>query len=296
VRYAILHRTTYDYAHDVAVSHHLARLTPRTTARQQVVEHALDIEPGPAQVCSHEDYFGNTVSVFAIERAHRQLTVSARSVVEVKPPDLPLTSIPADWGEVRNLCRRGATPEAVAAAEFQFPSPLIPLGPAFAEYALLEFPAGRPLLEAILAFTKRMFTEFAFDPKATTVATPVGQAFRERRGVCQDFAHVQIACLRSLGLPARYASGYLETLPPPGKPKLAGADASHAWIQVWAGALGWIDADPTNGLLPGERHILAAVGRDYGDVSPLRGVIVGGGGHELKVAVDVLPAKPVTTV
>jgi transglutaminase-like putative cysteine protease len=173
--------------------------------------------------------------------------------------------------------------------EFVFPSSLIRRLPALGDYAAGSFVAGRPLLEAIMDLTRRIHGDLKFDPKATTVATPLEQVIRNGRGVCQDFAHFQIGCLRAIGLPARYVSGYLETLPPPGKPKLVGADASHAWVQAFVPPVGWIDIDPTNNLIASDRYITVARGRDFDDVSPIRGVIVGGGKHELSVGVDVTP-------
>jgi transglutaminase-like putative cysteine protease len=192
-------------------------------------------------------------------------------------------------GGARSLCERCADrgTEDSAAGEFRFDSPSIMREAPFAEYAAQSFPNDRPLLEGLRDFTARIHRDFRFDPRATTVATPLDEVFKKRRGVCQDFAHFAIAGLRSIGLPARYVSGYLETLPPPGKPRLVGADASHAWLAVWCPGHGWIDADPTNNLLPGDRHVTVAWGRDFSDVSPLRGVVVGGGGASPAVSVDV---------
>jgi transglutaminase-like putative cysteine protease len=205
--------------------------------------------------------------------------------VRVTAPMLPQRT-PA-WQAVRDRCASDVLTEDSAAGEFRFDSPNIVRKPAFAEYAAQSFPKDRPLLDGIRDFTARIYRDFRFDPRATTVATPLDEVFKKRRGVCQDFAHFAIAGLRSIGLPARYVSGYLETLPPPGKPRLVGADASHAWYAVWCPGHGWIDADPTNNLLPGDRHVTVAWGRDFSDVSPLRGVVVGGGGTSPGVSVDV---------
>ena len=288
MRYEVTHGTHYTYAHEVSVSHHVARLTPRALPRQQCLECELQVEPTPALAHRRDDYFGNLATFLTVEGPHSQLLITARSVVEVTSPSLPIPSETPAWEVVRGLCREGEE-GAVEGSEFVFRSPLIPSRAEFADYANSSFVAGRPILESVVDLTARIFREFKFDPKATTVATPLEQVLKERRGVCQDFAHFQIACLRSLGLPARYVSGYLETLPPPGKPKLVGADASHAWVQAWCAGAGWIDVDPTNNVLPTDRHITVAWGRDFSDVSPIRGVIVGGGDHELKVAVDVAP-------
>ncbi len=288
MRYAITHNTSYQYNNAVSVSHHLLRLTPRELSHQRRLNYEMSAEPAPALVDSHPDYFGNTVNFVTIEGPHRQLVVTSRCEVEVtaKPSAMPAAT-PA-WESVRELCRSDVYNAAGEACEFVFASPLIPLRPEFAQYAASAFSAERPLLEAGVDLMRRIHTDFKFDPEATTVATPLEQVFRQRRGVCQDFAQFQIACLRALGLPARYVSGYLETAPPPGQARLVGADASHAWVQLWCGEAGWVDLDPTNNLLPGERHITLAWGRDFADVSPLRGVLIGSGSHHLKVAVDVL--------
>jgi transglutaminase-like putative cysteine protease len=182
---------------------------------------------------------------------------------------------------------------ALEAAEFLFDSPLIKSNDDFADYSRPSFPKGRPILEAVQDLSERIHKDFKFDPSATDVSTPVTQVLKDRRGVCQDFAHLQIACLRSIGLPARYVSGYLNTIPPPGQPKLAGADASHAWVSFYCDAHGWIDIDPTNNQIPNLQHITVGWGRDYSDVSPVRGVVLGSAGHALKVSVDVRPTEPV---
>jgi transglutaminase-like putative cysteine protease len=289
VRYAITHNTVYRYDDVVSVSHHLLRLTPRSLDSQQTLGHQLTADPAPAMVAAHHDYFGNIVHFVTIEGPHRQLAVSSRCEVTVRPRPSsdPLSTPP--WEEVRDLCRGDRSHSAADATEFAFPSPLVPLRPEFAQYAASSFPPGRPVLDAALELMRRFHQDFEFDAQATTVATPLEQVFEHRRGVCQDFAQLQIAFLRVLGLPARYVSGYLETVPPPGQAKLVGADASHAWVQLWCGPGGWVDLDPTNNLLPDERHITLAWGRDFADVSPLRGVLVGSGNHQLSVAVDVTP-------
>lgn len=291
MRYSISHKTIYEYNNIVSVSHHVIRLQPRTLSYQRNLKYHLQAEPLPARMDSHQDYYGNNLSFLAIEGPHRQLIVSSQCQVEVlaKPAVAPADT-PA-WENMRELCRGDAYNCAVEACEFAFPSPLIPLRMDFAQYAAPAFSGGRPFLEAAMELMRKIHHDFKFDPAATTVATPLEQVFRERRGVCQDFAHLQIACLRALGLPARYVSGYLETVPPPGRSKLLGADSSHAWIQIWCGAGGWIDLDPTNNLLPAERHITVGWGRDFADVSPLRGVLVGSGSHQLKVEVDVTPLE-----
>ena len=286
MRYNITHTTTYDYSEAVSVSHHIARLSPRTLPRQRCLRHEMSIEPAPAVTSEHVDYFGNAATFFVIQAPHAQLKVLSRSEVEVSAAEMPDPSESPPWETVRDGFANGLSPETLEAYEFVFDSTLIRANAEFAAYAAGSFPAGRPLLEAVIDLTRRIHADFTFE-KATSVATPLDEVFRARRGVCQDFAQLQIACLRSLGLAARYVSGYLKTASPPNRPRLMGADASHAWLAVYCPGVGWIDVDPTN-LLPSTTHITLAWGRDYSDVSPIRGVILGGGEHSLKVAVDVV--------
>lgn len=283
--YQVTHRTTYRYGSDVAVSHHLAHLHPRELPSQRVSGYSLAVDPIPVVEDEGVDYFGNRTSYFSIGSPHDRLIVTARSEVRVSAAPVPERTPP--WQEVRDRCASDRLTEDSAAGEFRFDSPYITRKPVYGDYAAASFPKDRPLLEGARDFITRIFRDFKFDPRATTVATPLDEVFKKRRGVCQDFAHFAIAGLRSIGLPARYVSGYLETLPPPGKARLVGADASHAWLAVWCPGHGWIDADPTNNLLPSDRHITLAWGRDFSDVSPLRGVVVGGGGSSLAVSVDV---------
>lgn len=287
--YEITHQTTYAYTSDVSVSHHVARLAPRTLPSQQCLAYELTVLPRPVLLSQRDDYYGNRATFFTVTGSHRTLVVTARSQVELSPRELPAAETTPPWETVRELFRRHDAAPGTDVQEFIFPSAMLPRLPELGEYAGPSFPAGRPLLAAVLDLTRRMFLDFKFDPKATTVATPLEQVIRHRRGVCQDFAHFQIGCLRALGLPARYVSGYLETLPPPGKARLVGADASHAWVQIFIPGTGWVDVDPTNNLLPSDRHVTLAWGRDFSDVSPIRGVIVGGGKHVLNVSVDVKP-------
>jgi transglutaminase-like putative cysteine protease len=292
VLYQVTHRTSYAYGTDVAVSHHVAHLRPRDLPWQEVSDHSLTIDPVPVVTTERTDFYGNPASFFSIGTPHDRLIVTARSRVRVRPSGLPERTPP--WQLVRDRCASDVLTPDSAVGEFRFDSPYITRKPAFADYAVSSFPKDRPLLEAVADFIARIYRDFKFDPRATTVATPLDEVFKKRRGVCQDFAHFGIAGLRSLGLPARYVSGYLETLPPPGKARLVGADASHAWLAVWCPGHGWIDADPTNNILPGDRHVTVAWGRDFSDVSPLRGVVVGGGGSGLGVSVDVarIPEPP----
>jgi transglutaminase-like putative cysteine protease len=287
--FEISHTTTYDYRAPVTVSHHLMRLTPRALPRQRLVEHGIEVHPTPAATNLRVDYFGNDVTFATIEQTHRQLSVISRSRVAVSPAFIPESSETPAWETVRGMCRIDRTTSVLEASEFTFASPQVPLDPPFADYAGPSFQPGRPILEAVTDLTGRIHREFKFDATATTVSTPLAEVLEKRRGVCQDFAHLQIACLRALGLAARYVSGYLETVPPPGQTKLVGSDASHAWVSFFCPGIGWIDVDPTNNLFPSMQHITLGWGRDYSDVSPLRGVILGAGGHDLKVAVDVVP-------
>lgn len=290
MRYKIIHRTTYTYESPVTVGHYTARLEPRALPQQECPWHELHIRPEPVERSKRSDYFGNATVYFEVAGAHQKLEVISRSLIQVQtkePPD-PATTLP--WETIRDGCRGDGSAPMLLAGELAFPSSLIPVGPAFANYARPSFPAKRPILEAVCDLNRRIHEDFVFDSTATDHTTPVAQVLANRRGVCQDFAQVMIACLRSIGLPARYVSGYLETMPPPGQVKLIGADASHAWVSVYCGdGIGWMDADPTNNILPGERHITVAWGRDFSDVSPLRGVTIGAGDQRLQVAVDVLP-------
>ena len=287
--YRVTHETTYDYPHDVSISHNLAHLKARDCPGQTCLGHELKFSVPPAVSGSQTDYFGNPVTYFTVQEPHRRLMVSALNVVDIRPVIAPPAWQTPPWEEVRDRLQSARDPESVDACQFTFDSPYVKTDEALFAYASPSFLAGRPLLEALLDLTQRIHADFKFDATATTTATPLTEVLKLRRGVCQDFAHLEIGCLRSLGLAARYVSGYLETDPPPGQSRLVGADASHAWLSVFCGSQGWIDVDPTNNQVPGERYIVLAWGRDYDDVSPLKGVILGGGGHQLKVAVDVEP-------
>ncbi len=286
--FQITHTTSYEYHAPVTVSHHLMRLTPRALTRQRLLEHDIEVHPTPAATNQRIDYFGNDVTFATIERTHRQLSVISRSRVAVSPAFIPDAGETPGWETVRGLCRGDRTASVLEATEFTFASPLVPVEPVFAEFAASAFEPGRPILDAVTDLTARIHREFKFDPTATTISTPLAEVLEKRRGVCQDFAHLQIACLRALGLPARYVSGYLETVPPPGQSKLVGSDASHAWLSFFCPGIGWMDVDPTNNLFPSMQHITLGWGRDYSDVSPVRGVILGAGKHDLNVAVDVV--------
>jgi transglutaminase-like putative cysteine protease len=283
VTYQVVHTTRYEYSEDVSVSHHVARVMPRDFLGQQCLNHALDIEPAPAVMRGHQDYFGNAVTFFIIERAHTALTVRATSTVTVRGKSLPPAAASPPWEEAREFDRL-----PLDAIECLFDSASIAVSDAILDYAHPSFSPGRPILDAVADLIRRIHADFTFDPQATTVTTPLRDVLSLRRGVCQDFARLGIACLRSQGLAARYVSGYLETVPAAGAPHLTGVDASHAWLAVYCPGLGWVDVDPTNNLFPSTTHVTLAWGRDYADVSPVRGVILGGGQHALRVSVDVL--------
>lgn len=290
MRYSLTHRTHYKYEGAVSVSHHLARLAPRFLPGQRCPWHVIEVKPEPVGRSLHNDVYGNETAYFECEGSHTELEVTSRSLVEVFPTHLPAPESTPSWENIVLESSADKLNLSTEAGAFRFGSPMVPLGEQFADYARPDFTPGRPILQATMALMKRIFDECDFDPTATDVATPVAEVLKKKAGVCQDFAHLMLACLRSLGLPARYVSGYLETLPPPGQKRLVGADASHAWISIFCGeSAGWIDCDPTNNLLPSERHITVAWGRDFSDVSPLRGVTLGAGGQSLEVMVDVEP-------
>ncbi len=289
--YRISHRTTYKYKYPVSVGNHVACLHPRSLPHHKVTRSELRIRPTPATRTERVDYFGNLLCFFTVQEPHRELVVEASSEVIVDGDVTRWPQQSPSWEEAARSLPNDLSPAAIEAYQFGFESPRIRVRPEFAAYALESFTPGRPLAEGLLDLTARIHKDFRFDAKVTNVRTPTEEVFRKRRGVCQDFSHLQIACLRSLNLAARYVSGYLRTYPPPGKPRLVGADASHAWVSVYCPGAGWLDTDPTNNLVPSNGHVTLAWGRDYGDVSPLRGLILGGGAHTLKVAVDMEPLE-----
>ena len=291
MNYAITHRTTYEYAAPVAVSHHVARLEPRQTSAQTPENFSLKISPQPVVRKARSDYFGNHLCFFSVQEIHRHLDIVATSRVQVRRHETPSPDTSSPWEEVGKLFKDPVAPEVISPYQFVFDSPHVRASLDLADYARESFGKGRPLLEGALDLTRRIFKDFKYDSKATTIVTPLEEVLEKRRGVCQDFAHLSIACLRSLGLAARYVSGYLRTRPPEGKEKLVGADASHAWFSVFSPRDGWKDFDPTNNLQVSEEHITVAYGRDFSDVSPVAGILTGGGQHEVKVSVDVEEIK-----
>lgn len=280
------HTTTYQYSEIVAICHTEVRLAPRSTREQTLLEHELVIEPAPLSSVSYTDYFGNSVTTLTIEEPHQTLRIGAASLVECHGLEAIHPALTPPWEQVTAAVRRYNTDETFDALQFTFESPRVRPAPSFADYAGASFTAGRPLFFAALDLCRRIYTDFKYDSEATTVTTPVEEALQSRRGVCQDFAHVMIACLRSLGLPARYVSGYLRT----GEGSV-GAHASHAWLSVFCPGFGWLDLDPTNDVVPSTRHVRLGWGRDYSDVPPVNGIALGGGAQTIKVDVEVTPAR-----
>ncbi|MFQ3184994.1 MAG: transglutaminase-like putative cysteine protease [Marinomonas primoryensis] len=290
MRYRVRHITEYTYGAPVSLCYNMAHLLPRDTRNQLCIHQKIQINPPPVYQNEGEDYFGNQTFYFSIQEAHKKLVIDVSTDFEISPINV------LEWqaqntitcGELRSLLSAPNTLELRMAKEYLLDSPQIRRSADLGAYAQSTFADDKPILQATLAFTHKIFTEFKFDPSTTTVATPLEQVLKQRSGVCQDFAHLAIGCLRSVGIPARYISGYLETLPPPGQEKLVGADASHAWFAIFIPTLGWVEFDPTNDLMPNEQHLVTAWGRDYSDVTPLQGVIFeGGGSQQLAVSVDV---------
>ncbi|HEY0178158.1 MAG TPA: transglutaminase family protein [Dokdonella sp.] len=294
VRYRVRHATHYAYQGVVSRSQQLLHLAPRAHPRQRCLDHELAIEPAPSRRSDRIDGFGNPVSVLEFERAHRTLAIVSSIHVELRPRARPVDEASSPpWEDVaaRYAYRaaRALDDADFDAIGFRFESPFVGVDPRFADYARECFGARTPLLAAAQALMEKIHREFTYEPGATQIATPLAEVLATRRGVCQDYAHFMLACLRALGLPARYVSGYLRTRPPPGRPRLVGADASHAWVAVYCPANGWVDFDPTNRVRPELEHVTLAWGRDFGDVSPQRGVILGSGTHALTVDVSVTP-------
>lgn len=285
--YHINHTTNYQYSNSVSLCHNLAHLAARTCAWQTCVRHELRVSTTPAVSISRADYFGNLANFFTVQEPHKKLEVTAINVVKVHPRPTPDPRGTLPWEEAGRRLRTCRDRETLDAYEFAFDSHYVKRDPALAGYAAPSFTPGRPLLDAAIDLTGRIFREFTFDPTGRSFDTPLPELLVARRGVCQDFAHLQVGCLRSLGLAARYVSGYLLTNPPPGESRLVGSDMSHAWASVFCPGSGWIDVDPTNDLVVRDKHITLAWGRDYDDVSPIKGVTLGGGRHSVTVGVDV---------
>ena len=288
MRYRVRHTTTYAYSNTVSVCHNELHLCPRQSSHQTCSFHELLVYPEAALVSRSVDYFGNPVTFFTLQEPHQALTMTANSVVEVQPVEVPQVNDSAAWEDVRDALRQDRGSEGLDAYQFVFDSPYVETSAELMAYASRSFTPRRPLLAAVGDLTERIHAEFTYDPVATAVNTPLSDVMRYRHGVCQDFAQLQIGCLRALGLAVRYVSGYLVTQPSGSSP-LIGAEASHAWLSVYCPGRGWVDVDPTNNLWPTDGHVTVAIGRDYGDVSPIKGVFLGGGNHTMDVGVDVVP-------
>ena len=288
--YDIRHATMCEYDAAVTSSRCTLRMLPRNDRGQKVIESALEVSPEPFEQIERADFFGNRVVSVRIETAHRELQVEAHARVAVDRPQPPAAALTPAWEAVQGQVPASTSLDPFSPVHFLFPSRFVPLHQSVTAYTRESFVPGRPVLEAGLDLIRRIKADFGYDPGSSEISTPLIEAFDARHGVCQDFAHIMIAGLRGIGLPAAYVSGYLRTLPPPGKPRLEGADATHAWVSLWCGSeFGWFDLDPTNAIAVVDDHIAVAVGRDYADVSPMDGVILGSGGQKLTIEVDVVP-------
>ncbi len=286
-RYRVIHATKYVCKSPVSVCHNQAWLKPRSTPHQQVDQHSLTISPQPSTLTSRDDTFENHVTHFSFNDGYKELVVKSESEVRLSPPDWAAQPS-APWEVARDQLREQPATH-LSAYEFSFESRHVRPSETLASYAAQDFRPGRTVRESLIDLTSRIHQEFEYDPRATTVSTPVEHVFKQKKGVCQDFAHLQIAMLRSLGIPARYVSGYVRTGNVADRPDMIGADASHAWLAAWCPMAGWIDADPTNDTLTNSDHVTVAWGREYSDVPPLRGVFIGGGAHTMNVEVSVEP-------
>jgi transglutaminase-like putative cysteine protease len=286
MRLTLSHQTHYTYARPVSISHQLLRLTPRDLPRQQLLSHEIHVSPEPEATTTRQDSFGNELTEIFIQDYHKELIINAHAIVEIAPPAEFLFDLSPAWERAAEALQSPTHDGAFDAAAFGYPSPRIELAGARA-FAETVFTPGKPLLRAALDLTEKIHAEFDYQGGVTDVHTPVPDVLAAGKGVCQDFAHVAIACLRTFGLPARYVSGYLLTNSEPNVTALVGADASHAWFSVWCPEFGWVDFDPTNNLIPNQKHITLGWGRDYGDISPTTGFIHGGGKQRLEVAVQI---------
>jgi transglutaminase-like putative cysteine protease len=289
MRFRIRHSTRYAYAHRVTQCYNLANVVPRNTARQRCISNRIVVSPHPAVTRKRTDYFGNEAYHFEIQKTHKELVITSESEIQIDDLDRELNlDLGVSYQEALDYLATTLNPETIEAREFLLNSPMVECSEALADYARPSFEPDRSLKSCVSDLTSRIFTDFAYDPHFTTVATPLAEVLEHKRGVCQDFAHLQVGCLRSIGIPAKYVSGYIETLPAPGEKKLVGADATHAWIAYFSPNEGWVEFDPTNDKPANSQHIVTALGRDYYDVTPVKGVIFGGGEAPiLSVSVDV---------
>lgn len=292
--YQLSHTTSYKYQSGVTFCHNIATIRPKNLVGQTVLEYELEISPEPTEISEKTDFFGNTITRFSIQKFHKKLIVTAKSKVlrdTTLQPDIytseVIKSITLDDALLE---MKSMNPEILEIKQYVLESILIAnISPEIEAYAKVSFHPNRPIFEAAFELMQRIFKDFEFNADVTNVATPIHEVMKNKKGVCQDFAQIGIACLRSVGIPARYVSGYIETLPPPGKEKLVGTDASHAWFSMYIPKFGWIDFDPTNNQIPKNQHIIVAHGRDYYDVPPLKGVIYSSGQNKMKVEVDIRP-------
>jgi transglutaminase-like putative cysteine protease len=296
-RYRVVHETSYAYQSTVTLSQQYVHMTPRSFSYQQTESHRIWSDPAEENGVEGTDYFGNSTRHLAITQPHNTLLVHAEStIVLTARHDLEQIKGTLPWEVLRDAMPQDLQPDALEACRYLYASPHVICSAGLADYARISFTLGRPLLDAALELTHRIFDDFEFDDKATEISTPLEEVLEGRRGVCQDFAHLMIGCLRSLGLPIRYVSGYILTQPPEGQPRMIGADASHAWVSVFCPSLGWVDFDPTNRCLVQCDHITLGWGRDFSDVTPMRGIVLGGGEQMLDVRVTVTPMAVTPTM
>ncbi|MBN9089364.1 MAG: transglutaminase family protein [Reyranella sp.] len=290
MQYLLSHRTTYTYDSSVDSAHHIAHLRARAFPGQKVSSIGIVTQPLPALAVQHVDHFGNLIDIYRIDKPHQRFDIEVRASIDVCFPEPPPAADTPPWEEIRKALSGGGFPASIEASEFVHDSPLVPGDDSLRTYGATSLTPGRPILDAARELTARIKADFDYHPGATDISTPLHDVFEGKAGVCQDFAHVMIAALRAHGVAAAYVSGYIRTLHSPQEVELRGADASHAWVAVWCGeAAGWVHLDPTNDLVAHEDHIAVAWGRDFSDVSPLRGVILGGGNHVYSVAVTLVP-------
>lgn len=290
MRFRVRHTTTYDYSEPVSLCHNEIHLIPRSYVQQTCHDYRITISPEPVSLNERTDYFGNRAVGFTVQEPHHTLEVHADSDVDVRAYAAPAATLTPSWEDVRSGMSGPGAIRHLEAVQYLYDSYYVRNTEFLIPYAQQSFTPARSILEAAVDLTHRIHTDFKYDSNATNMNTSIAEAFKIRRGVCQDFAHLQIGCFRALGLPARYVSGYLLTNPQPGQERLVGVDASHAWLSFYCPGFGWIDLDPTNDCIPSDKHVLLAWGRDYADVCPVKGVILGGGKHSIKVSVDVAPA------
>ena len=292
MKYRLIHKTEYSYEEPVNNYHSLLCLTPRSLPKQLCQDFTIQVTPEPAEIVERVDFYGNTTHYFSLHTSHKTLTVLTSGIVEclTETTGSPITLSKVTCAEARE-CFLTDRSLKISLLEYTLPSPLVRWDQEVKDYARDCFQDDRSLYECVQALSRKIFTEFDFVSGFTTIQTPIKEVLAAKKGVCQDFSHLAIACIRSFGFAARYVSGYLETLPPPGKTKLQGSDASHAWISVFIPDYGWCDFDPTNNVVPGERHITTSWGRDYSDVPPMKGIIFSYGKHLLRVEVDVIPME-----